>query len=397
VCCIINGGRKGLHNYIQKLKKEKDIEGLLKVIQRNYRLRRKAAAALSELGWAPSNPEEEAWYHIAEGQWDKVLEVGVAAIKPLREARRTDIYLSLTVSECIRKIAFAELGWPPGKESDQLIRLIRFGRREKLVKLGEAAFGPLIYCLKYDTPRFRANAAKAMGELKIQGAVDLLLEVLERDRYWVVRRRAIKALEKIGDTTITQQLLRVLREDVNRSVRRAAAKALSKISEKHIIDLLIVDTRGKHWLDRWSAVVGLGEIGDSRAAEPLIQVLRSEKHKSVRKEVVNALAKMKSPQTIKLLSSVLEDTDHDARRDAIEIMKLVGDGQFIEPLINALNDEHWEIREAAASTLGVISDSRAIAPLLQAIKDDSSHDFKWYAENAIQNIRKRNKTNQNSP
>ncbi len=84
----------------------------------------------------------------------------------------------------------------------------------------------------------------------------------------------------------------------------------------------------------------LGEIGDTRAVEPLIQVLK--------------------------------DKDKDVRLTAARVLGGIGDARAVEPLIQALTDEERVVRMNAATALGRIGDKRAIEPLTDALEDEWS-------------------------
>jgi len=62
------------------------------------------------------------------------------------------------------------------------------------------------------------------------------------------------------------------------------------------------------------------------------------------------------------------------RNDAARILGEIGDQRAVDPLIDALEDENeiWIIRELAAMALGEIGDPRAINPLIDALKDEES-------------------------
>jgi len=84
----------------------------------------------------------------------------------------------------------------------------------------------------------------------------------------------------------------------------------------------------------------LGEIGDTRAVEPLIQVLK--------------------------------DKDKDVRLTAARVLGVIGDARAVESLIQALRDEERVVRMNAATALGRIGDKRAIEPLTNALEDEWS-------------------------
>jgi hypothetical protein len=93
---------------------------------------------------------------------------------------------------------------------------------------------------------------------------------------------------------------------------------------------------------RVAAARALGQIGDARAVEPLIEILN--------------------------------DRQGSASLAAIALGK-IGDSRAVEPLIAALKDKganYYPIRSNAADALGSIGDSRAVEPLVEALKIDMS-------------------------
>jgi HEAT repeat protein len=86
----------------------------------------------------------------------------------------------------------------------------------------------------------------------------------------------------------------------------------------------------------WAASA-LGEIGDTRAVEPLI--------------------------------AALQDQVPVVREWAAQALGEIGDARAVEPLIAALQDEDPDVRKIAAGALGQIRDARAVEFLLAALED----------------------------
>jgi len=63
----------------------------------------------------------------------------------------------------------------------------------------------------------------------------------------------------------------------------------------------------------------------------------------------------------------------------------IGDSRAVEPLINALGDENWEVRSTVAKALGKISDDRAIQPLINLL-NDKNENVHWHAVQALEAI-----------
>ena len=103
----------------------------------------------------------------------------------------------------------------------------------------------------------------------------------------------------------------------------------------------------------------LGEIGDSRAVEPLIKALGNKSQ------------------------------DASARVYAADALGKIGDSRAVESLIKALGDESSDVRENAAKALGKIGDSRAIEPLKEVTQNDNFFFVRGAAKEALKKIQKK--------
>jgi hypothetical protein len=97
--------------------------------------------------------------------------------------------------------------------------------------------------------------------------------------------------------------------------------------------------KDKDWCIRGDAARALGEIGDTRAVEPLIQALR--------------------------------DTDNYVRREAADALGWIQDVRAVDPLIQSLKDEDEFVRGLAAFSLGIIKDARTTDSLMQLLRDEN--------------------------
>jgi len=123
---------------------------------------------------------------------------------------------------------------------------------------------------------------------------------------------------------------------------------------------------------RWHAARDLGEIGNARAAEPLVQVLKNRsEYEGVQETAVHALVKI-GAGAVKPLIDALKDKDEDweVRRKAAEVLVEIGDERAVEPLIENLKDEEWHVRTYSARALGDIGYERAVEPLIETLKDE---------------------------
>jgi HEAT repeat protein len=139
----------------------------------------------------------------------------------------------------------------------------------------------------------------------------------------------------------------------------------------------------------------LGENGDERAVEPLIErlgdevsVTRLAAAKALDKlgwepntdehSVVYLLAKHDWDAFVKWggpavepLIKALGDSDKDICKAAAGAVGQIGDARAVEPLITALRDRRVVVRKSAAGALGKIGDGRAVEPLIKALGDEA--------------------------
>ena len=144
--------------------------------------------------------------------------------------------------------------------------------------------------------------------------------------------------------------------------RCCAIKALQtmnaddEVSTARLVDLLLDEDPDV----RMDAVVALGWMKVVQAAFPLLQNLEKDPEGEVRIEVVKALSRISSPQTVERLI-------HCFREDGYpELDYLVDDLEF-----NAC----WEVQSSLMDALAEIGDPRAVEPLIEVLEADGYEDL----------------------
>ena len=118
---------------------------------------------------------------------------------------------------------------------------------------------------------------------------------------------------------------------------------------------------------RLAAASALGKVGDARAVEPLTAALKEKG--SLWEAATWALGNMGAP-AVESLIALLEDLDNDVRLAAVIALGQTGDSRAVEPLMETLYwnlDDN--VRAAAVMALGHIGDPRAIERLTVALED----------------------------
>ncbi len=211
----------------------------------------------------------------------------------------------------------------------------------------------------------REEAAVALGMLRDARAVIPLVSTL-RDSDRAVREAAIGALTAIGEPCVLP--LGDCLTDPRLSVQEAASAVLASIADARVLSPLAASLGSADWIVRMHAAKALGRIKDEAAVEPLIPLLQ-DKVKAVREEATASLAAIGTAA----LPSLLDAMHHPewlVRLHAVEAVGKMRSPDAVEPLLSVLfNDPDTAIREDAIRALGLIGDARAVDFLLVAMKE----------------------------
>jgi len=194
----------------------------------------------------------------------------------------------------------------------------------------------------HENPYIRARTARLFGRVGYIKSVDILNEKLD-DYYVIVRQYSAEALGEIGDTKAVEPLIKALTSDNDAGVRWFSARALGKIGDPKAVELLIKYLTDSNEFVRKSVVVALGEIGDTKAVEPLIKALTDNNNAAdIRRSVVEALCKIKGAKAVEPLSQVLN------------------------------NDKDVDVRKLVIDILCEIRDTKSFEALIEAFTNDNS-------------------------
>jgi HEAT repeat protein len=159
---------------------------------------------------------------------------------------------------------------------------------------------------------------------------------------------------------------------------------VKKLKQSRNMQGLILALKNRDPKIQYDAAEALGEVGDSRAVEPLVTALKNDEFSGVRWKAAEALSKLGSPAVPALIGALRHDDD-DVRWKAAIALGEIGDPQAIEPLILLLCDEDRFVKSHAALALGSIGEP-AINPLLRALREGDGN-LRWGAAIALGKIR----------
>lgn len=184
------------------------------------------------------------------------------------------------------------------------------------------------------------------------------------DRSAIVRAAACEAAAFLADEDAARFLAPLLnqKKEKNEFVRREAAFALgeahSKTAVPTLIDALQTDKKPSV---RAAAAIALGKIAETRAVEPLSQILLLPKNKKnnrivdefVRRSAAQSLGQIRHKDAIPALITALRDADNadDIRREVAFALGLIADKSAAQILQENLNAEDYLLAEIAANAL----------------------------------------------
>jgi len=207
------------------------------------------------------------------------------------------------------------------------------------------------------------SIALVLGWLKRSGVDRALTRLMGREE---VRDDIIEALVRHGSATVELLIEQLKSEDLE--VRRSAVVALGRIGDSTATPAL-VETLNEESL-AIDAANALGRIGDARAVDGLVNLIGNS-DASVRQATVSALNSLTLPSMAERIIPLLHDPDPNVRESAVKIAGYFGYREAAGPLLDLSHDSNERVRCAALEHLPFVEDERARDVVLQAMKEET--------------------------
>ncbi|HKR23468.1 MAG TPA: HEAT repeat domain-containing protein, partial [Pyrinomonadaceae bacterium] len=221
------------------------------------------------------------------------------------------------------------------------------------------------------------SIALVLGWLRRSGVDRALTRLMGRQD---LRDEIIEALVEHGRATFDLLVPQLTAEDLE--IRRSAVVALGRLGDSRAT-LPLVNTLREESLTI-DAVNALAQIGDPQATDGLLELLGND-DASIRQAAVSALNSLALPQMSKRIIPLLHDSDPNVRESAVKIAGYFGYREATTELIELCGDPLERVRCAAIEHLPFVEDDRAGDVLSRAIKEDTPN-VRAAAARALANI-----------
>ena len=221
-------------------------------------------------------------------------------------------------------------------------------------------------------PEILMYTIRCADKIRDNSTLDALLDILlmknnfessqeEKDNFINVRAMSAKAIAHLKNTAAVTPLLYCLNnKEENYKIRLACADALGKLGDRYapLIEV-VTDQNERSVYVKESAACALGLLGDTRAVEPLVNILNSSKgilnrFTFLKERVIEALGKLKlgnSEFVFNALKNSLLDESSQIRISAIEAIMNSENQKASETIKPLLQDEDEEVRKNALIAL----------------------------------------------
>ncbi len=231
----------------------------------------------------------------------------------------------------------------------------------------------LVYQLENDEDVIgRIEAAQGLGKHGAPESIQALVKALREDSFWGVQVAAARALGEIRTQAALDALLEC-REVDHPKARRGVAEALGKFKREQAADALseMLDSDVSYYVAA-TAAASLGKTKSEKAYAKLVSALDRESHmETVRSGAIQGLAELKTKESREVVTRWSEyGQPQRARETAIAALATAGEDHrpTAETLTDLLDDPWYRARLAAISSLRRLIAIDAV-PALQRMAD----------------------------
>jgi HEAT repeat protein len=265
-----------------------------------------------------------------------------------------------------------------------------------LVKIGEPAVEPLVKTMfgKNNVAKsinkenvgvlagaLEANAAKVLGDIGSQSAVEPILKMAEKVDKWpeetnrlLVMARLINSLGSIGDKRALPLVYKYLEKELW-DVRTICAVAINNIGDRSAVaEMLKFATTGQHPRTRAPLIEAIGNLATNEVLPQLQEMEKTQRDVTVSKSIKDSILRIKAYAQCKEDANCwigkLVDKEAVVREKAAYELGRIGDQIAVDPLLKIINDRSENVRFAAIFAFDKLKSKKHIEAIEKLIKDE---------------------------
>lgn len=219
---------------------------------------------------------------------------------------------------------------------------------EALIKIDDEtallkSINPLIHAMYNDDANIRQIAVTFLEQIKEKVDIATFADILNTKEDTILRKRLIEAIGELKDQRTVSLLVSIIEKEENAALRAAALEALQKVDTEEAYNWAIKSLSDEDVDVRYSAVDVLKKLKDERAVEPLIATLNDEK---IIKATIEALGEIGDPKAVDSLIQILENPNPLLRASVVIALGQIDTDskKTVKPLIKAMNDTDEEVQ-----------------------------------------------------
>ncbi|MDH4263869.1 MAG: HEAT repeat domain-containing protein [Spirochaetia bacterium] len=258
-----------------------------------------------------------------------------------------------------------------------------------LSKINDDRITPVLVELSQSqNPVERMYAIDALYYLKDKRAMELLIEILERDENKSVRYYAIRTLENMGAIEAVPSLIQIIKNDKSDDVRLKAIYALQNLQTPAGL-AVINDTLGdKNKIIRKGLLETIGVFNNKVSASYISNQLAQEDDDDLKMKEIELLFKFESTASMSGLNRIIkEEKNENILLWAIYTVSYLKDERGIDAISGRLLNSSESIQIEAAIALGILRAKKHVGVLSSfLINENNSYNLRSSALFALEKI-----------
>ena len=255
-----------------------------------------------------------------------------------------------------------------------------------LTHIGDDAVKLLLEGIEHEEKEIRQTIVKAMGEARIDAAVETLVKCLN-DQSWPVRDCAAKALVNYGSRiaiTLSKYLL-----EQNEALTSWVKNIIGQVGYESVEDFRSILMNSTVNEERMSSAMALGIIGGKVAIDTLVYVVLNDRDDWVRRAAAMGLSEITDVEAIPALLQLLDDKSEEIISFSVEALSKIGGDAVKDKLVAELENNPNPEKEfyiyTALAQLGV---EDAFLPVVDGLDKENENVMVRTVMKAIERIGK---------